>query len=315
MSSSARASGSVTAVTWRSATALASAHEALAGRRERALLDEPSVAAVAQLLAARCRQPASWIRAAVGTLGRFAAEVADADLADLAGLLARGRADPAVAEASLAGLARRHDQRTAGQLESLAFGPKLWWRLNGVAVPWRPLAKDAGPVAGPVLTARGTGLDARILLLALIGTGATEAELLAVRVRDAGSLDADGALRPDLTADPLAFEFCPEDGGEPRLSFLSHAAAIAVRERLDGRRPSPDDPLLLPPRAVGAARSVVAARTSALIAAGNDVNVATCRATGDFFRAWGMPGARFESRLRGVGARQGPVDDDGKEEQ
>lgn len=312
MSPSAGASGSTTAVTWRSTTALASAHEALAGRRERALLDEPSVAAVAQLLAARCRQPASWIRAAVGTLGRFAAEVADADLA---GLLARGRADPAVAEDSLAGLARRHNQRTAGQLESLAFGPKLWWRLNGVAVSWRPLAKDAGPVAGPVLTARGTGLDARILLLALIGTGATEAELLAVRVRDAGSLDADGALRPDLTADPLAFEFRPEEGGEPRLSFLSHAAAIAVRERLDGRRPRPDDPLLLPPRAVTAARRVVAARSSALIAAGNDVNVATCRATGDFFRAWGMPGARFESRMRGVGSREGSMDDEGKEDQ
>ena len=47
----------------------------------------------------------------------------------------------------------------------------------------------------------------------------------------------------------------------------------------------------------------------------NDVNVATCRATGDFFRAWGMPGARFESRMRGVGSREGSVDDEGKEDQ
>ena len=30
-----------------------------------------------------------------------------------------------------------------------------------------------------------------------------------------------------------------------------------------------------------------------LIQAGSDTNVALCRATGDFFREWGLPGSRF----------------------
>jgi hypothetical protein len=54
---------------------------------------------------------------------------------------------------------------------------------------------------------------------------------------------------------------------------------------------------LLPPDAQDAARRSVRARSAALIGAGNDVNVTLCRATGDFFRAWGMPGARFDPRL------------------
>jgi hypothetical protein len=33
-----------------------------------------------------------------------------------------------------------------------------------------------------------------------------------------------------------------------------------------------------------------------LIEAGNDLNVFMCRMTGDFFREWGMPGARFSAR-------------------
>jgi hypothetical protein len=70
-----------------------------------------------------------------------------------------------------------------------------------------------------------------------------------------------------------------------------------VREGLAGRRPGRDDPLLLPSGAQGRARRSVTARSAALIGAGNDVNVTLCRATGDFFRAWGMPGARFDPSL------------------
>lgn len=274
---------------------LAAAAQALDGRRERALLDEPSVASLAGLLASRCRQPAPWVRAAVGTLGRFATEVADGDLA---GLLTRGRADHQVAQASLELLRRRHDGRTASQVAALAFGPKLWWRLGGVPVAWRPLATDHSAAPRPAPAADSAGLDARLILLALIGTGVSAAELLGVRASRAGSLDSDGALHADPEAEPLAFEYVPEDGGPVRLSFLSYEARAALLARRGERRPDPDEPLLLPAGDAAAAREVAAARSAALISAGNDVNVATCRATGDFFRAWGMPGARFEARTR-----------------
>ena len=63
---------------------------------------------------------------------------------------------------------------------------------------------------------------------------------------------------------------------------------------------APDSPLLLPPEGQQAAASdrLRATSAAALIGAGNDVNVTLCRATGDFFRAWGMPGARFDARTR-----------------
>ena len=275
--------------------ALAAARRALAGRRELRLLDEPSVAWVAGLLATRCRRPDPWIRAAVGTLGRYADEVAGGDLA---GLLARGRADPRAAQASLEQLRNRHDACTASQVAALAFGPKLWWRLGGVRVEWRPLATDGPAAPRPRPTVDSERLDTRLVLLALIGTGVSAAELLGVRAGRAGSLDTDGTVHADLEAEPLAFEYDPEDGGAARLSFLSYEARVALLARLGGRRPRPEEPLLMPAADGVVASEAAAARSAALIAAGNDVNVATCRATGDFFRAWGMPGARYEARAR-----------------
>lgn len=276
-------------------TADAAARRALAGRRELALLEQASVQAAARLLARHCRHPDPWVRAAVATLDRFRREVADGDLA---GLLAAGRADPAEADRSLRRLAARHDGLTGSQLASLAFGPRIWWAAAGVRVRQPPPA--APPAAAPgsrPLPGRSTDADLRLLLLAVIGTGATEAELLRVRVRDAGRLDAAGEVVPDLHAEPLAVAYRAEDGGARHVTFLSHDARAALHERLAARgEPGPDEPLLLPderaPAASGAARSAAAA----LIGAGNDVNVALCRATGDFFRAWGMPGARFGSR-------------------
>lgn len=265
---------------------------ALAGRKELALQAEPSVAAVGALLAARCRNPAPWIRAAFGTIGRFAEEVAGGDLA---ALLARGRAGAGVAEHSLKRLAIRHDGCAAGQLAALSFGPKLWWRVGGVELPWRELVGPAGARPIPAVAGRVAG-DVRLVLLALVGTGLTAEELLGVRVTDAGSLDAAGRLVPDLAAEPLAIEYQPAEGGERRLSFLPFEARAAVRERLAGRVPGPDEPLLLPADQAAAARTAAMARAAALISAGNEVNVTLCRATGDFFRAWGMPGARFEAR-------------------
>jgi hypothetical protein len=231
------------------------------------------------------------VRAAIGTLDRFRREVAGGDLA---GLLAAGRADPAAAERSLLSLGHRHDGLTGGQLASLAFGPRLWWTAAGVPVRWRPLR--TAPPSRP-LPGRTADADVRLLLLALIGTGATEAELLGVRIRDAGRLDAAGRLVPDLDAEPLAVAFRDGDTGAEHVTFLSAEAGAALHDRLAVRGPvGPEDPLLLPPDRTEAVAAGARATSTALIRAGNDVNVALCRATGDFFRAWGMPGARFDSR-------------------
>ncbi|MDP9436755.1 MAG: hypothetical protein M3P93_16830 [Actinomycetota bacterium] len=256
-------------------------------------LDEPSVLSVALLLARWVREPAVWVRAAVTTLDRFRKEVAGGDLA---GLLAAGQADPAVAERSLRQLAVRHDGLTGGQLAALAFGPRLWWTVAGVPVPWRPLSSAGG--AAP-LPGRDTDPDLRLLLLALLGSGATEPELLAVRVRDAGRLDADGVLVPDLEAEPLVVRYSSAQDGREHLAFLSYEARLALQQRLAERgQPGPDEALLLPEARQHAASQALQATSAALIGAGNDVNVSLCRATGNFFRAWGMPGARFEARAR-----------------
>jgi hypothetical protein len=59
---------------------------------------------------------------------------------------------------------------------------------------------------------------------------------------------------------------------------------------------APDAPLIArsdgtrtTPRSISYARR----RNAALIRAGNAVNISMCKATGDFFRSWGMPGSRF----------------------
>jgi hypothetical protein len=272
---------------------LGAARGALVGRREVALLEEPSVAAVARMLVRRVRDPAVWVRAAVTTLERFRREAADGDLP---GLLDAGRADPSQAEQSLRRLAARHDGLTGGQLAALAFGPRLWWTVGGVPVPWRPLSTARGDVPLP---GRDTDPDLRLLLLAVLGSGASETELLAVRVHDAGRLDAQGGLVPDLRAEPLALRYADEQDGREHITFLSFEARAALQDRLtEVPPPAPDAPLLLPTGRHAAASDRLRATSEALIGAGNDVNVTLCRATGDFFRAWGMPGARFDARAR-----------------
>ena len=44
-------------------------------------------------------------------------------------------------------------------------------------------------------------------------------------------------------------------------------------------------------------------RSQSLIRACSDTNVALCRATGDFFREWGLPGSRF------VGPEEFPMEE------
>lgn len=272
------------------ATADDVARAALTGRREVVLLDDPSVRAMTRLLVSRWRRPAPWVRAAVATLDRFAREVASNDLP---GLLRQGQADPSLAVRSLEQLARRHDGLSGSQIASLSFGPKLWWTAAHVDVPWRPVSEVRSTT--PPIPSALTDAGVRLLLLAVIGSGATQEELLQVRVRDAGRLDADGVLVPDLYAEPLAVSYPPADGGPPHLTFLSYEARQALLDGLVGRGTlGPDDPLLLSPAAAAVA-AVTALRTArSLIDAGNEVNVTTCRATGDFFREWGMPGSRFD---------------------
>src|SRR5438034_6853253 len=107
----------------------------LEGRREGELLAFPSVHRMADILAQRCREP-SWVRTSVATLERFRTLTGHADLEML---LAQARAEPAIAEEALASFASALSGYTDVQISSLAMGAKIWFRLNGVAIPWRPL--------------------------------------------------------------------------------------------------------------------------------------------------------------------------------
>ena len=57
-----------------------------------------------------------------------------------------------------------------------------------------------------------------------------------------------------------------------------------------------DAPLIAQPDGSSVSRASGARarkRSQSLIRAYSDVNLALCRATGDFFREWGLPGSRF----------------------
>jgi hypothetical protein len=269
---------------------------ALAGRRERSLLELPSVARMAAVLAERCREP-SWIRALVASLDRFR-QLTGHD--DLEALLAAARADPRVAERSLVAFARALDGQPDAAVAGLAMGPKVWFRLNGVPVAWRPLP---AAVAARRLPEAGLPDPAeRLLVLAPIGSGLHLAELLRVRVGDLGSLDADGRLLPDPQAEPLAVRYEQRRGrSAERVTFLTFAARAAVLEHLERRRRDgldmgPEAPLVAGPDGRPAGRAAVARarrRSNAIIRAGSKVNVELCRKTGEFFREWGLPGSRF----------------------
>jgi hypothetical protein len=269
---------------------------ALAGRRERALLELPSVGRMAAVLAERCREP-SWVRALVASLDRFRLL---AGHPDLEALLAAARADPRVADRSLAAFAAALDGQPDAAVAGLAMGPKVWFRLGGVPVPWRPLP---AAVAARRLPAAGLPDPGdRVLVLAPIGSGLHLAELLRLRVGDLGSLDADGGLVPDPGAEPMAVRY-QQRRGRPaeRITFLSFAARDAVLDHLTARRlagvdAGPGAPLVAGPDGRPASRAAVARarrRANAIIRTGSNLNVELCRKTGEFFREWGMPGSRF----------------------
>jgi hypothetical protein len=269
---------------------------ALAGRRERALLELPSVAHMAAVLADRCREP-SWVRTLVASLDRFRGLTGHDDLE---ALLATARADPAVAERSLVGFAHALDGQTDAAVAGVAMGAKVWFRLNGVPVAWRPL-----PAVAVARRLPGADPAERLLVLAPIGSGLHLAELLRLRVGDLGSLNADGGLLPEPEAEPLAVRY-QQRRGRPaeRITFLSFASRTAVHEHLerrglDGLDTGPEAPLVAGPDGRPAGRAQVARarrRSNAIIRAGSNLNVDLCRKTGEFFREWGPPGSRFTSR-------------------
>jgi integrase len=272
------------------------AAEILGGRREQALLALPSVSRMAGMLAARCRE-ASWVRTSVASLDRFRVMTGRNDLE---GLLDRARSEPHEAERALLAFAAALDGYDESQVAGLAMGPKIWFRLNGIPVPWRPLPAARSPM--PRLIANQRPADA-LVLLALIGSGLRRAELLRLRLGDVGSLDAECRPIPDIEAEPLAVRYSPRAGRQgERITFLTYQARQALLADLAGRREAgqpcgTDAPLVARPDGSPATASTVVRarrRTASLIRAGAFVNVDLCRATGEFFREWGMPGSRFE---------------------
>jgi hypothetical protein len=270
----------------------------LTGRREGELLAFPSVRRMTDILSERCREP-SWVRTSVASLERFRSMTGKTDLE---ALKEQALTEPALAEQTLAAFASALAGYTESQVAALAMGAKIWFRLNGIAVLWRPLGGMSSP---PTLAAGNQQGIERVILLALIGSGLQLTELLRLRVGDVGSLDSDGCLLPDVEADPLAVTFTPRRGKQvERITFLTYQARQALLASFEQgaiNRASMhpldlDAPLLA--QSDGSkvsAQSVARARrrSGALIRAGSEVNVTLCRTTGDFFREWGLPGSRF----------------------
>jgi hypothetical protein len=219
---------------------------------------------------------------------------------DLEALLQQATAEPALAEQALAAFASALAGYTESQVSGLAMGAKIWFRLNGVAVPWRPLAGMASAPALPTISQQG---GEHLILLALIGSGLQLAELLRLRLGDVGSLDSEGRLIPDIEADPLAVQFTPHRGKHTqRITFLTYQARQALLAFLEqapsaGQPLDPTTPLIAQSdgsKVTSASVHQARRRSRSLIQACSNTNVALCRATGDFFREWGLPGSRFE---------------------
>lgn len=282
-----------------------SATTVLQGRKEGELLAFPSVRRMADVLLLRCREQ-SWTRTSVASLERFRTMTG---YHDLEALLVQALADPAVAERALLTFASALSPYMDSQVSALAMGAKIWFRVNGVHVSWRPLPGLASSALLPVANQQGSE---RIILLALIGSGLSLAELLRLHIGDVGSLDSEGHLIADVEADPLAVQYTPRRGKQgERVTFLTYHTRQALLATLEERRATGDSldfntPLIA--QCDGSpvtATSVLRARkrSKSLIRAGGDANIALCRTTGDFFRTWGLPGSRF------VGAEDFPMEE------
>ncbi len=282
-----------------------SATTVLHGRREGELLAFPSVRHMADILLERCREQ-SWARTSVASLERFRALTG---YYDLEALREQALADPTVAEEALLTFAAGLKPYTDSQVSALAMGAKIWFRVNGVNVSWHPLPGVVSPTALPSATHAG---PERIILLALIGSGLSLAELLRLRIGDVGSLDSEGHLIANVESDPLAVQYTPRRGKQVErvtfLTYVTHQALLASFEerRVAGSAITLDAPLIAqrdgsPVNAASVLRA--RKRSNALIRAGGDANIALCRTTGDFFREWGLPGSRF------VGEEDFPIEE------
>ena len=197
----------------------------LAGRREGNLLAFPSVRRMTDMLSLRCRET-SWVRTSVASLERFRAMTG---WSDLEALREQALAEPALAEQALSRFASALADYTDIQVSGLAMGAKLWFRLNGIAVPWRPLG---GTISAALLPTTGPQDAERVILLSLIGSGLRLAELLRLRIGDIGSLDSEGCLIPDIEADPLAVQFTPRRGKHvERMTFLTYQAHALLDQK------------------------------------------------------------------------------------
>jgi integrase len=271
------------------------AADALQGRRESVWLALPSVRRFADLLAQRCREE-SWVRTAVASLDRFATLTGNHDLE---ALLDRARGDRRAGTAALAQFAAVLAPATRPQIAALALGPKLWFTLNGIEIPWRPLE---GAEWEPAVMRAAHPVD-RLILLALVGSGLHRAELLRLKLGALGRLDADARLVPDLDAEPFAVRYVQRRGQVEYITFFTDQARDVLRSELDRRRAAGEALSVHSPLVAQASGAPATAATTAgarhfnaaLINAGNAVNVELCRKTGDFFRTWGAPGARFSA--------------------
>jgi integrase len=134
-----------------------------------------------------------------------------------------------------------------------------------------------------------------------VGSGLHRSELLRLQLGDIGRLDAGGRLVPDLDADPLAVRFVQRRGGTEYITFFTDQAREVLRGELERRRSEGERIGAHSPLVAHASGGPATAATTArarrlnasLIDATNAVNVELCRKTGDFFRTWGAPGARF----------------------
>src|SRR5437667_7933496 len=136
----------------------------LAGRREGDLLAFPSVRHMTDILSQRCRET-SWVRTSVASLERFRAVTG---YSDLEVLREQALAEPVLSEQALARFASALADYTDIQVSGLAMGAKLWFRLNGIAVSWRPLG---GTISAAILPTTGPQGAERAILLSLIGSG------------------------------------------------------------------------------------------------------------------------------------------------
>lgn len=264
------------------------ARRSLKNRREIVMLEQPTVMAVAKVLAERVRKPDVWIRSAISTLDRFSREVCNGDL-DAA--LRDAKADPLVAEMLLQKYLFLHEDLTSVQLASLLFGPKLWWTINGVDVPWSSDYTESKRTHIANNTRQDYDPKARLLMLSLIGTGLTYDEVGTIRVKDAGSLDANGVIVPNIASDPLALEFDTEEGR--RVTFLGEEARSALVQLIKERNVSDDDLLFAEKEDIERVAKIAAARGRDTIETVQSVNVTLCKVVGDFFRVWGIPGSNF----------------------